>query len=454
MRARHIFFVLVAAVFILKCSSQEQDGPAYPISERIELAIETKAPATSAEDMTAFIDSLPDADVPAFDETMATGLAALPLSCIDRIHSQSDYEGYLYARTTALRPTFEDSLAFYGCYDWHSAVNSTWTMIRLHKEFPDLYVGKLIREKLSNHLSEGSMAGEHHFFEEIASEGFERPYGWAWLMKVYTELATWDDPDAQEWVAHVRPLTDLFSERTIEYLNNLSHPMREGTHGNTAFSLSFMLEYARLTEDDRLEEAIVRRAKDLYLRDTNCPTHYEPSGSDFLSPCLAQAELMSRILTRTSFGEWLDTFLPPVYAPSFASLVRPVEGGEGYLSDLIEASDEGNGTGPDEERTGEKSSGEEDEEDTLQGAKSHLIGLAFHRAAALRIIASALPDDDSRIEAYRQIADLNAAKGFEAMFDVDYVGTHWLGTFAVYYLTAPGASSTMSGVSAAPGAGV
>jgi hypothetical protein len=209
-----------------------------------------------------------------------------------------------------------------------------------------------------------------------------------------------------------------------------------------------MLEYARLTEDDRLEEAIVRRAKDFYLRDTNCPTHYEPSGSDFLSPCLAQAELMSRILAPTSFGEWLDTFLPPVYAPSFASLVRPVEGGEGYLSDLMEASDEGNGTAPDEEGTGERGD-EEDEEGTLQGAKSHLIGLAFHRAAALRIIASTLPDDDSRIEAYRQIADLNAAKGFEAMFEVDYVGTHWLGTFAVYYLTAPGAPSTP-----APEAGV
>jgi hypothetical protein len=432
MRARHVFFILITAAVAVKCNSQGQgpEGQPYPISERIELTIETRAPAYNAEDITVFTDSLPDADVPALDVTMATGLAALPLSCIDRIHSQSDYEGYLYARTTALRPTFEDSLAFYGCSDWHSAVNSTWTMIRLHKEFPNVYVGKLIREKLSNHLSEGSMAGEHYFFEEIASKGFERPYGWAWLMKVYTELATWDDPDAETWATNVRPLTDLFSERTIEYLNNLSHPMREGTHGNTAFSLSFMLEYARLVEDDRLEEAIIRRAKDFYLNDTNCPTHYEPSGSDFLSPCLAQAELMSHILEPTSFAEWLDVLLPPVNSPSFASLTRPVEGGEGYLSDLMETPSEDADT----------STEEEDDEGSLKGAKSHLIGLAFHRAAALRIIGNALPGGDPRIGAYRKIADLNAAKGFEAMFDVDYVGTHWLGTYAVYYLTAAGPS--------------
>jgi len=409
------------SLLLVACGPQESDEAPTEVSEKIELEIPTSSSSQGPGNVQAFLDSLAEPEVPDLNEKTATALAALPLSCLDRIHSNDADESYLYQESAALRPTYEDSLAFYGCYDWHSSVNSTWAIVRLHKEFPELYVGKLIRQKLDNHLSEASMAGEHHYFEEVASESFERPYGWAWLMKLYTELATWDREEAQTWAENVRPLTELFAERTIEYLNNLAYPRRAGVHENTAFSFGFMLEYAALTENDRLREAVTRRAKDFFLDDVDCPLRYEPSGSSFLSPCLAQAELMSRILTPDSFAEWLDAFLAPVHSSQFAPLTRPIETESGYLDDLIEQDSE------------EGEDGEADEDD-LKGAKSHLIGLTFHRADALYAIAKALPDDDARTEAYRRVARLNAKRGFDAMFNADYLGTHWLGTYAVMAL--------------------
>jgi len=417
---RLLGLTLVAGLGLVACGQQSGDRQPLKSSERIELEISSESTRENPRDVQAFLDSLPDVTVPSLNEQTATSLAALPLSCLDRIHSESSDGGYLYRQTSELRSTYEDSLAFYGCYDWHSAVNSTWAMVRLHKEFPELYVGDLIRQKLDRHLSEENLKGEKHYFEEVASDDFERPYGWAWLMKLYTELATWDREEAQAWAENVKPLAELFADRTIEYLNNLSYPIRNGTHDNTAFSLSFILEYAALTENTRLREAVVRRSKDFFLSDVDCPLSYEPTGSAFLSPCLAQAELMSQILTPESFADWLDSFLAPVNTRRFASLVRPIDSGNGYLEDLIDASDE--------------QTEEESEEDDLKGAKSHLIGLSFHRADALYTIANALPEDDARVDAYLSGAELNARRGFDEMFNADYMGTHWLGTYAVLAL--------------------
>jgi hypothetical protein len=178
-------------------------------------------------------------------------------------------------------------------------------------------------------------------------------------------------------------------------------------HGNTAFSLAMMLDYARSVDDDSLEQAIVSKARDFYLDDVDCPTHYEPSGSDFLSPCLEEARLMSRVLDRAGFVPWLDEFLPPVYSRAFHPLTVAVE------------------LGGDDEA---------EEQSSLLAAKSHLIGLAFIRATALIEIADALPDADPRIAPYRKLAAFHGSLGFEAMYDADYLGTHWIGTFAVKYL--------------------
>jgi len=418
---RSLLLALGTGVLLVACAQQSDDEQSTEVSERIKLESSSSPPPEDPGEVQDFLDSLPEAEVPSLNEKTAMALAALPLSCLDRIHSNDAGDGYLYQESAELHSTYEDSLAFYGCYDWHSSVNSTWAIVRLHKKFSELYVGELIRQKLDNHLSEGSMEGEHHYFKEVASKGFERPYGWAWLMKLYTELATWDREEAQTWAENVKPLTELFAERTVEYLNNLSYPVRSGVHENTAFSFSLMLEYAALTENDTLREAVTRRAKDFFLDDVNCPLHYEPSGSSFLSPCLAQAELMSRILTPDSFAKWLGAFLPPVNTSRFASVTQPIEGGSGYLNDLVEQDNEGEENG-------------EDDEGDLKSAKSHLIGLAFHRADALYRIAEALPDGDARTEVYRKVARLNAKRGFDTMFNADYMGTHWLGTYAVMAL--------------------
>lgn len=380
------------------------------------VSLTSTLPGSEREKLQALLDSLPEAEAPVMDVQKATSLVALPLACIDRLQKQSSYKGYLYKRSSSLRPAYEDSLSFYGCFDWHSAVNSTWTMVRILKEYPDMAVAGLIREKLNNHLSEESLKGELHFFQKVARGSFERPYGWAWYLKVYSELYDWEDEDAQKWVKHMDPLVKHFSEKMVEYLDKLDYPMRVGVHANTAFSLSMMRDYAVKTGDKKLREAIDKHALRFFRDDEDCSTAYEPSGSDFLSPCLAEASLMTRILPPREFLTWFDHFLPPAYSRSFEPLRHPVEVNVEQVSES------------------EKEEEDHAEKTDRLGAKSHLIGLAFHRAGAFNRIADALPEDDIRVPVFRRLADLHGQRGFKAMYQADYVGTHWLGTYAVYYL--------------------
>lgn len=397
-----------------------------------------------ADDIKSYIDSLPEAKAPKWDERKAIELVALPLSCIDRPQKRSRSTGYLYEQSYTLRPEYEGSLAFYGCSDWHSAVNSTWTMVKVLKEFPDIPIGKLIREKLKNHLSKKSLDGELKFFNESRNMGFERPYGWAWLMKLYTELVTWDDADAEKWAGNLAPLVQLLAGRTIEYLDHLSYPLRIGTHANTAFCLTFMLEYAKQADDTRLEQAILNRAKGFFENDNACPVEYEPSGSDFFSPCLTEAVLMSHMLDEKAFVTWFDQFLPLVSSPEFRSLATTVEFQESYLPESL-TKPPSQPTPPAVSEEKEKETGAETESETeseadevakLVGAKSHLIGLSLYRAAALKRIAASLPENDPRRQVYQKLAAVHAQKGFETMYEAEYAGTHWIATYAVYMLTA------------------
>jgi hypothetical protein len=400
---RHATSISILSLLALASSacagdrSAAQNPPAEEIS-RVTLE--------ETHDIASFMASIPEVDVPALDLETALGLAAMPLACVDRPHATPrNRPGYLDERTTVRRPDYESTRAFYGCYDWHSAVNSTWTMVRIFKDFPDISVGGLIREKLNDHITEETMAGELEYFEEARS--FERPYGYAWLLGLYAELSDWDDQEAAGLAELLAPMVELFSQRMITYLESSDYPSRVGVHGNTAFSLAMMLDYTRTTGDHALDSAIVAKAKEFYFDDVDCPTAYEPSGSDFLSPCLEEAKLMSRVLGRAEFVDWFGEFMAPVYSPAFRPLTVAVE-----VRDDDEALDELN----------------------LLGARSHLIGLAFIRAAAMNEIASALPDDDPRVAAYRKLADFHGRTGFDAMFDADYTGSHWIGTFALRYL--------------------
>lgn len=350
------------------------------------------------------------------DVETALSLAAMPLSCIDRPHAlRPDRAGYIDDVAYTRRRGFEQERAFYGCWDWHSAVNSTWAMVRLVKETPGLAVAPLIREKLRDHLSEDAMAGELRYLTDNPS--FERPYGWAWLLLLQGELASWEDSDAATWAARLEPVTELVSARLIAYLEELEGPVRTGVHPNTAFAIATSLQAEAMRDRPELEAVLRDAAVRFFGGDTRCPTAYEPGRSDFVSPCLEEAALMAMVTEREVFVEWLDDFLPPLDSDEFATLRDPAPAG---------SSDDPPSEG-----------GAVITDDSLRavlGARSHLIGLAFTRAEAMLRIADALPGDDPRAAGLRDLAGEHAQAGFETMFDADYAGSHWIGSFAVKYL--------------------
>ncbi len=454
MRTRRIgIFLLVTAVTV-SCSYLGLE----PGEDNVAPVTPPQLGSAEAADLATFIAAIPSARAPDLDLEMALTLVAMPLSCLDRPQAAPrDRSTYLDEIVAARRPGYERNRSFYGCWDWHSAVNSVWAMVKIHKEYPNLPIRGLVREKLNDHLSARALEGELDYFQTAGR--FERPYGYAWLLKLYAELRTWDDADAPEWAGNLEPLATLFSERMVAHLADLERPSRRGAHSNTAFALAMMLDYARTVDNDKLEEAILESSRRFFLDDYGCPTAYEPWGSDFLSPCLEEAALMAEVLEPAEFLAWFGGFMAPVNGREFLPLTAPVDTSEepidadpvvpGDLDEqtATEATDTGNGeqvggeAEGDEEGADETAASDEeqrrlDEENRALGSKSHLIGLAFIRADAMIRIAAALPPGDPRIEAYQKLAVLHGAMGFEAMFDADYAGSHWIGTFALKYLLA------------------
>lgn len=199
--------------------------------------------------------------------------------------------------------------AFYGCFDWHSAVHGHWMLVRLLKKFPQLPEAAEIRKKLAENLSPENIAGEVNYMKS-ASKSWERTYGWAWLLKLAEELHTWDNKQGQQWAKNLQPLTDIFIDRYFTFLPVQVYPVRTGVHPNTAFGLSFAWDYANTTKHKALMELIKKRAMDYYFEDQNCPAGWEPSGEDFLSACLEEANLMQKILSKADFNQWFKKFLP------------------------------------------------------------------------------------------------------------------------------------------------
>ncbi|MEX2527216.1 MAG: DUF2891 family protein [Gemmatimonadota bacterium] len=344
---------------------------------------------------------------PVLDHPTALALMAMPLACLSRPHDRPSRTGYIWDATPAMRVDYHETRAFYGCYDWHSAVNSAWTLAALVRRFPEGPVSRLALEKLGEHLQESQLQGEGEYFEENPT--FERPYGWAWFLALHAELTRLSPtvPQAVEWVERSDSLADRFARGLEGYFLRLDYPNRVGTHANTAYSMDLALDYARTVADTALDNAITSQARMLYGADRACPLAYEPSASDFLSPCLETAKLMGVVLPREAFLNWLNEFLPAA-TDSMGPLAQPI-------------------------RIADEPEGEE-LDDGLRGAKSHLIGLAFARAEALDRIAALLPSDDPRRPRYRQLSRANAAWGMESLFEADYLGTHWIGTFATRYL--------------------
>jgi len=338
---------------------------------------------------------------PGLDDERASTLIALSLECVDR--PWPNKPSHVYDAAGDFLPPAEATPAFSGCFDWHSAVHGHWSMVRVLRLRPGLPEAARLRESLDRHLTPELLARELAFFQQERSLGFERPYGWGWYLRLHGELAAWDDPDARRWAAATAPLAALLSERLGSYLERLSVPVREGTHSNTAYALVHALDAAQITGDDALAATIRRRSLDFYSADTACPTAYEPSGEDFISPCLVEAALMRRVLEPTAYPVWLDAFLPAPDDLRFAPLSTPV--------DVLD---------PEDPRIG------------------HLIGLAFQRAGSYREIARALPPDHPRSAAYLRLASTHLDAGWSQLYDSGYGGAHWLASFALYALTDAG----------------
>lgn len=290
--------------------------------------------------------------------------------------------------------------AFYGSYDWHSCVHGHWMLARLLRRFPDLPESKEIRAALNDDLTAEKLEAEAAYFARKESRPFERPYGWAWLLKLAEELHGWDDPDARAWSRNLRPLADVVVARYLEFFPKQTYPIRTGVHPNTAFGLAFALDYARALGDARLEALVGERARAYFGADEDAPAKWEPSGADFLSPCLAEADLMRRVLPAGEFRAWFAKFLPGVAAGEPKSLLMPATVTDRTDPQLV-----------------------------------HLDGLNLSRAWCLRGVASALPPGDPARVTLESSATRHAEAGLAHVASGDYAGEHWLATFAVYLLT-------------------
>ena len=335
------------------------------------------------------------------DAARAASFAALSLECVDREYPNKP--GNVIESDEQVKPPRALTPAFHGCFDWHSAVHGHWALVRLLRTQPDLPNAAAVRAAVGRHLTPERVAGEVAYLGAGRNRTFERPYGYGWLLRLAAELHGFDDPDARAWDAALRPLATFVAGRMRDYLGRLSAPVREGTHSSTAFALVHTLDYARAVGDRELAAAVAARARDFYGRDVDCPTHFEPSGEDFISPCLVEADLMRRVLPGPEFVRWLDRFLPAPASPRFRTVAEPAE-----VRD------------PTDYRIG------------------HLIGLHLQRAASFEGIAGALPAGDARVAAYRAMAARHRDAALAKMAEAGYGGAHWLASFAIYLLTGVG----------------
>jgi hypothetical protein len=334
---------------------------------------------------------------PALTVELAAQLARIALNGIAREYPT--YPGHVLLDAADVRRTRELHPAFYGCFDWHSAVHSHWLLARLLRLLPALPEAGPIRSVLNDHLTEANCRAETAYFAEPGRRSFERPYGWTWLLKLAEELLDWDDPDGRRWSAAIGPLAKLIAELYLEFLPRLTYPIRSGTHSSTAFGLTFALDYAQAAGHALLRDCIVARCRDYYEADRNGPAMWEPGGGDFLSPCLAEADLMRRVLPAAHFASWLATFLPSLAEGGPPQLLTPA---------LVS--------------------------DRSDGQIVHLDGLNLSRAWCMWGIAGALPPDDRRRSILIDAAERHARAGLIGVGSGDYMGEHWLGSFALYML--------------------
>ncbi|HEX8782867.1 MAG TPA: DUF2891 domain-containing protein, partial [Steroidobacteraceae bacterium] len=292
--------------------------------------------------------------------------------------------------------------------DWHSDVHGHWLLVRLIRLFPDAPFATEARAAVARSLNPQNIAGEIAYLRGAGRASFERPYGLAWLLRLAAELRSSDDADARSWSATLAPLESEVAARLTGYLPRLHYPIRIGEHDQTAFALALIWDWAAVSGDARMRDALQDGAQRFYLHDRNCPLAYEPSGEDFLSPCLAEADFMRRVLAPPAFARWLTAFLPQIPRSTASAAAASAWLPPGVVTDRADPK------------------------------LAHIDGLNLSRAWMLEGIAHALPQQDPRIPALYAAAQAHAAAALPAVTGEHYEGGHWLGTFAVYLTSQAG----------------
>ncbi len=318
-----------------------------------------------------------------FDIKAAERFANLALACVHKEYP--NHISHTLNSDADAAPPRKLTPAFYGCYDWHSSVHGHWLLVRLVRTFPDAPFVPVAREALRQSLTAENIAQEAAYLRGEGRTSFERPYGLAWLLQLVSELREWDDPQAKEMASNLHPLETVVLERLNNWLPKLSHPVRIGEHDQTAFALGLMLDYAHGNSDQKFAELVVSKAKQFYLSDKNCPLSYEPSGEDFLSPCLGEADVMRRVLPSQEFARWLRAFMPEISASG-----TDKSGTDKWLQPVVSP-------------------------DPSDPKLAHLDGLNLSRAWMLEGIATGLSKNDKRLPSIIATAEAHRRAGLAAV---------------------------------------
>lgn len=378
----------VAPLLLILVPSLSCAGPT-----QISHDTDSPKPLETSQSMPDFHDRMTHDQVAAFAQLALDGI----------VREWPNKPGQVYVGPESAKTPREMHPVFYGSFDWHSAVHGHWLLVRLLKEYPNAPINDEIRKVLNQQLEATALLKEAAYFDEKQNGGFERMYGWAWLLRLATELHGWNDSDGRRWARSLKPLEDRIVRGVEGYLPRLSYPIRTGTHPDTAFALAFELDYARAKGNTELEHLIVNKAREFYLNDTDYPSRYEPSGEDFFSSGLNEADLMRRVLPQEEFSDWLDGFLPGLRNGELSNLGIPVE-----------------------------------VTDPTDGRLVHLAGLDLSRGWTLVGVAMALPESDARRQLLLESASAHTKVGMDYVFSGFYEGDHWLASFAVYLVTGSG----------------
>ncbi|HEX8253061.1 MAG TPA: DUF2891 domain-containing protein [Thermoanaerobaculia bacterium] len=336
------------------------------------------------------------------DPPAAERFANLALACVHKEYPNK--VAHVLQSDKDVAPPRTLTPAFYGCYDWHSSVHGHWLLARLLRLAPDAPFAAKARAALQQSLTRENVAQEVAYINGPGRASFERPYGLAWLVQLTGELREMNDPLYE----NVKPLEDAAVERLRNWLPKLSYPVRSGEHSQTAFALGLILDSG--AGDEAFRNLVRARARAFYSKDRNCPLAYEPSGEDFLSPCIAEADAMRRVLAPNEFASWLTTFIPHLdVAPAVVT-------------------------------------------DPSDPKLAHLDGLNLSRAWMLEGIASGLPKTDARVATYMAASQAHARAGLASVTGEHYEGGHWLGSFATYLVTKRGIAPVVTASPSAPAA--